>query len=59
MGVPDVQEGLVRQHLYRWIEVNDVGIGVGRAVSLSEAAVTPTKVVLPVPDMPMAMRHTA
>ena len=55
MSVPDVDEGLVGDGPNSGVEIDGVGVGPGVGDLLVGGEGTLTKVVLPVPDMPMAM----
>ena len=55
MSVPDVDEGLVGDGPNSGVEIDGVGVGSGVGELLCGCGGTLTKVVLPVPDMPMAM----
>ena len=57
MSVSNIEEGLVADVSDSRIEVDAVHIGIGVGDFLHEKWSTVTKVVLPVPDIPMAMRQ--
>ena len=55
MGLPDVDERLIGNCSNCGIEIDGVGVGsiFSEVLNINES--TPTKVVLPVPDIPMVM----
>lgn len=56
MSFSDVDDGFIRNVFDCWIEVDGVKMRSG-ADFLCEGRCTLTKVVLPVPDMPMTIRQ--
>ena len=57
MGVSDVEERLIGDYLHSWIEVDSVEIAPSCCQFLYVMGYTLTKVVLPVPDMPITTTH--
>lgn len=55
MSVADIKEWLIRNDLDCWIEIDAEGVGIGLVELLNDELDTFTKVVLPVPDMPITI----
>jgi hypothetical protein len=58
VGVADVEDGLVGQRVDGGVQVDAEAVGVQLGELLSGRGSTFTKVVLPVPDIPIAIMHT-
>lgn len=57
VGLSNVEERLIRDYLYSWIEIDCIEIAPSACEFLFVIRDTLTKVVLPVPDMPMTTIH--
>ena len=57
VGISNVEERLIGDYFYCWVEIDSVEIAAGRCQFLVVTMYTLTKVVLPVPDMPMTTIH--
>lgn len=57
MGISNIQNWLVWDDLHCWIEINGKGICISLSKFLYDIQDTLTNVVLPVPDIPIAMRQ--
>lgn len=58
MGIANVEDGLIGQGMDCGVEIDGEAVAVELREGLNEKGGTFTKVVLPVPDMPMAITQT-
>jgi hypothetical protein len=58
MRIADVEYGLIGQIMHCWVEIDSEAVVVELREGLNEVRRTLTKVVFPVPDMPMAITQT-
>lgn len=58
MSISDIKKRFIVDDLNCWIQIDAISVRIGLAKLLNNIRFTVTKVVLPVPDMPIAMMHT-